>query len=88
MWLNMSISAVVGIVGFFLAVLPNSPGYYQVPMSIMGGVYANSVLVLINSRIQLGSEESPSVIVSAMKFHTASSNNTIYNGDCSVDDSE
>ena len=70
----MFISAIIGIMGFCLAVLPNSLGYYQVPMSIMGGVYANLVLVLINSQIQLGSEETPSVIVSVIKFHMASSN--------------
>jgi hypothetical protein len=74
MSLNMFLPAVIGIVGCFLAVLPRSPGYSQVPLSIIGKVYANSMLVLINSRMVLVSEETRSANASVMRFHTASSN--------------
>ena len=44
--------------------------YYQVPMGIIGKVYANSMLVLINSRMVLGSVETqtPSTVISALRF--------------------
>jgi len=67
----MSISAIVGIVRFSLAILPGNPYYYQVPMGIIGTVCANSMLVLINSRMRLGSEEAPSAVISAARFGTA-----------------
>lgn len=67
----MSVSAVIGIVCFSLAILPGNPYYYQVPMGTIGKVYANSMLVLINSRMLLGSMEAPSTIISAAKFGTA-----------------
>lgn len=71
-----SLTAVIGIVAFFLAVLPNSPGYYQIPVSIIGKVYANSMLVLLNSRMLLHSnhERTPSMNVTVMRFRTASHN--------------
>jgi hypothetical protein len=39
-------------------------------MGIIGKVYATSMLVLINSRMVFGSEDTPSTIVSAMRFAT------------------
>jgi hypothetical protein len=78
MWLNMFISAVIAIVSFALALSPNRSTYYEVPMGIIGKVYANSMLVLINSRMVLGSEETPtpSRVISALKFGTAPANPT------------
>lgn len=61
-----TLTAVVGIVCFSLAMLPSM--YYQVPMGVIGKVYANSMLVLINSRMLLGSEEAPSTIISQAQF--------------------
>jgi hypothetical protein len=52
----MLIPAVLGIVSFALAMKPYT-FYYQTPMVIIGKVYANSMLVLINSRMLLGPEE-------------------------------
>ncbi|KIM49804.1 hypothetical protein M413DRAFT_21942 [Hebeloma cylindrosporum] len=74
--LNLMIlaAAIVGIVSFSLAILPGSPYYYQVPMGIIGKVYANSMLVLINSRMLLTSEETPLTITSALKFCTSPPN--------------
>jgi hypothetical protein len=48
--------AVLGIVSFALAMRPYTL-YYQTPMVIIGKVYANSMLVLINSWMLLGPEE-------------------------------
>ena len=65
----MSIPAVIGIVCFSLVILPGDAEYYfQFPIGIIGKVYANSMLVLINSRMLVGSEEKPSTIVSAVEF--------------------
>ena len=43
-------------------------------MGIIGKVYANSMLVLINSRMLLISEEMRLTIISAAKFGTAPAN--------------
>jgi hypothetical protein len=88
--LNMSIPAVIAIVCFSLATLPGNPYYYQFPMCIIGKVYANSMLVLINSRMLLGSEKASSTIISALKFTSASANNKdsaihAHNGDVALD---
>ena len=48
--------------------------YYTIPMGIIGKVYANSMLVLINSRMVLGSEETPSTAISVLRFRTALTN--------------
>jgi len=37
--------------------IPGNPMYYQVPMGIIGKVYANSLMVLLNSRMSLTSSE-------------------------------
>ena len=89
----MSIPAVIGIVSFLLAKFPHNHYcfyYYEFPMGIIGKVYANSMLVLINSRMLLGSEETPSTILSALKFATIPANNEdsaihAHNGDVALD---
>ena len=40
-------------------------------MGTMGKIYANSMLVLINSRMVFGSEDTPSTIISVMRFAAA-----------------
>ena len=71
----MFILAIIGIVCFSLAFMSSTPNsYYQVPMFIIGQVYANSMLVLINSRTILGSEETPQTILSVLKFGTIPAN--------------
>jgi hypothetical protein len=40
-------------------------------MYVTGKIYANSMLVLINSRMVLGSEEMPSTIMSVLRFAAA-----------------
>ena len=59
-------------------------------MGIIGKVYANSMLVLINSRMLLTSEEMRLTIISAAKFGTAPANDIDsviegHRGDLSVD---
>jgi hypothetical protein len=78
MWLNTFISAVIAIISFALSVFPGHlPSghlpYFEVPMSIIGKVYVNSMLALINSRIVLGSEETqtPLTVISVVRFRTA-----------------
>ena len=74
----MFISAVIGIVSFSLAISPGHYDltYYQVPVCIIGKVYANSMLVLINSRMTLDSEEiqTPSTAISVLRFGAESTN--------------
>lgn len=90
----MFILAITGIVCFSLAFVSSTPNsYYQVPMFIIGQVYANSMLVLINSRTILGSEETPQTILSVLKFGTIPANDKYsatetQNGDIGVDTEE
>lgn len=91
MWLNTFISAIIGIISFSLAVIPGSK-YYQVPMCIIGKVYASSMLVLINTRIVFGSEETQALsrVISVLRFRTAPTNPEdsaieANNGDLAVD---
>ena len=71
----MSIPAVIGIVSFSLAIFPRYLMYYQVPIGIIAKVYANSMLVLINSRMVIGSEETQTPpIISVLRFGTAPAN--------------
>ena len=73
LYLNMFIPAIVGIVCFSLAIAEQGtrdPNYFKFPMGIIGKVYANSMLALINSRMLVGSEETASTNFSALKFAT------------------
>jgi hypothetical protein len=59
-------------------------------MGIIGKIYANSMLVLINSRMLLTFEETRLTIISAAKFGTAPTNDIDsviegHRGDSSVD---
>jgi len=78
MWLNTFISAVIGIISFALEVFPSDYNltYYQAPVCIIGKVYTNSMLVLINTQMVLGSEETQtrSRVISVLRFCTAPAN--------------
>ena len=88
----MFISAVIGIVSLSLAMSQKSMGnsyYYKFPMGIMGKFYANSMLALINSRMLLGSKETPLTIISTVNFAVIPTNNKdrmihAHNGDVAV----
>ena len=61
-------------------------------MGVIGKVYANSMLVVINSRMQLGDTKTPTPLrmISVLKFDTAPVNNKsgaieAHQGDVSVD---
>ncbi|KIM49810.1 hypothetical protein M413DRAFT_21947 [Hebeloma cylindrosporum] len=72
-----SLTAVIGIMCFVLSSIPAIPYYYQFPMGIIGKVYANSMLVLINSRMVLDYEDTPSTVISGVRFGTAASDDEI-----------
>jgi len=59
-------------------------------MGIVGKIYTNSMLTLINSRMLLGSEDLPLTIVSELRFGMAPANNKnsaieTHDGDLEVD---
>jgi len=74
-WFNTFLPAVVGILCFLLAAIPTTPFCYEFPMGAIGKIYASSMLVLLNNRMILGSEEPPSAAISVMKFDMAPNNN-------------
>jgi hypothetical protein len=63
-------------------------------MYVIGKIYASSMLVLLNSRMVLGSEEMPSTDMSVLRFATAHANNEDIsteahnNGDLVIDSTE
>lgn len=86
----MFILAVIGVASFSLAMLPGATYYYQFPIGIIGTIYGNSMLVLINSGMLISSEEIPLTIISAFKFATVPDDkkiNVIHanNGDVTLD---
>lgn len=44
-------------------------------MGIVGKIYTNSMLILINSRMLIGSEDPPLTIVSGLRFDMAPADN-------------
>jgi hypothetical protein len=70
----MLIPAILWIASYAI-VMQRYSLYYLTPMFIIGKIYANSMLALINSRMLLGSEETPSTIISTLKFATVPANN-------------
>ncbi|KAF5310292.1 hypothetical protein D9619_010135 [Psilocybe cf. subviscida] len=48
-----TVTAVVAVVLLVLTMLPNHVSYYQVPAAILALLYSNSMLALLNSRINL-----------------------------------
>jgi len=74
----LHIAAVIGVVCFSIAVLPDNPYFFQVPMAVIGKVYANSMLVILNSRMMLLDPEETSLRdISSLNFGTASANDNI-----------
>jgi len=47
----------IAVLNLVLTLLPGHPTYYQVPSAILAKTYSNSMMVLLNSRIKLGSRE-------------------------------
>ena len=46
-------SAVFAILTLVLTVLPGHPSYYQVPSAILAKVYSNSMMVVLNNRMDI-----------------------------------
>ncbi|KAF9562875.1 hypothetical protein CPC08DRAFT_706387 [Agrocybe pediades] len=49
-------TATVAILNLALAVLPNQPNYYMAAASVLGKLYSNSTLTLLNNRLNMGNE--------------------------------
>ncbi|KDR77234.1 hypothetical protein GALMADRAFT_139245 [Galerina marginata CBS 339.88] len=55
-----SVTAIIAILTFALAILPGHPTYYMATVALLGKLYANSMLVVFNSRMKIGSEKNGS----------------------------
>jgi hypothetical protein len=49
--------AVFAILTLILVVLPGHPSYYQAPAAILAKVYSNSMMVVLNSRMDTSGNE-------------------------------
>ncbi|KAF9526409.1 hypothetical protein CPB83DRAFT_858050 [Crepidotus variabilis] len=49
-----TLTAVIAIVNLILSALPGTPTYFQVSSAILGKLYSNSMMVMLNSRIKVG----------------------------------
>ena len=86
---KLSIPALIAILCFVLAATLPRNNYHRVSSGIIGKVYANSMLVLINSRMTLGFEETPSTYTSLVIFAMEPTNGKdiaieAHNGDLAV----
>jgi len=50
------VSAIIAILNFALALLPNHPTYYMATAGILGKLYSNSMMAVFNSRMKIGNE--------------------------------
>ncbi|PPQ93368.1 hypothetical protein CVT25_014044 [Psilocybe cyanescens] len=55
-----TLSAILAIVTLVLTFLPGRPTYYQASISVLGKIYANSMMVAFNSRMVIGSSNATS----------------------------
>ncbi|KAF9527143.1 hypothetical protein CPB83DRAFT_836888 [Crepidotus variabilis] len=69
-----SLTATVEVVTVALALLPNRPGYCLAPISIVGKLYSNSMMVVFNSRIVFGTGASKTNSSASMVELSAASN--------------
>lgn len=49
-----SLTAVIALLNFVLALLPGHPTYYMATAGILGKLYSNSMMVVFNSRMKIG----------------------------------
>ncbi|PPQ96551.1 hypothetical protein CVT26_006338 [Gymnopilus dilepis] len=63
-------TAAIAILNLVLAVLPSRPSYYQVPSEILAKVYSNSMMVLLNSRMSIGTSSSVHERTHVSRFRT------------------
>ncbi|KAJ3505537.1 hypothetical protein NLJ89_g7362 [Agrocybe chaxingu] len=54
-----SLTAVIAILNFILALLPGHPTYYMATAGILGKLYSNSMLAVFNSRMRLNGDNAP-----------------------------
>ena len=52
-------AAVVAIMILVLAVLPGHPTYFTTPAGILAKVYSNSMMVVLNNRMRIGTDAHP-----------------------------
>lgn len=62
------LTAAVAIVNLVLAVLPSHPSYFTTPSEVLAKVYSNSMMVVLNSRMRIGSDAHPESTASASRL--------------------
>jgi hypothetical protein len=55
----ITLAAVVAIMILVLAVLPGHPTYFTTPAGILAKVYSNSMMVVLNNRMRIGTDAHP-----------------------------
>ncbi|KDR72410.1 hypothetical protein GALMADRAFT_143241 [Galerina marginata CBS 339.88] len=71
-------TAAVATLNLILASLPNHPSYYQVPSEILAKVYSNSMMVLLNSRMRIGSDAAPEMTITRLRSEPISRGTDAY----------
>ncbi|KDR71254.1 hypothetical protein GALMADRAFT_797189 [Galerina marginata CBS 339.88] len=56
-----SLTAAIAILSLILVFLPGKPTYYQTSVAVLGKVYSNSMMVLLNSRMRIRGSNDPSI---------------------------
>ncbi|KAF8902562.1 hypothetical protein CPB84DRAFT_1846214 [Gymnopilus junonius] len=55
-----SLTAVIALLNFILALLPGHPTYYMTTAGILGKLYSNSMMAVFNSRMKIGADNNTS----------------------------
>jgi len=74
-----SATAVIALLNFILALLPNRPTYYMTTAGMLGKLYSNSMLAVFNSRMRMGSASSSHGVSSSSSGHHASNVSSNFN---------
>jgi hypothetical protein len=53
----IALAAAIAIIKIVLTVLPNHPSYFTTPSEVLAKVYSNSMMVVLNSRMRIGTDE-------------------------------
>jgi len=61
---------VVAILTLILTFLPGRPAYYQASVSVLDKIYANSMMVVFNSRVKIGVTSATSVTTHEVEIPT------------------
>jgi hypothetical protein len=66
----ITLAAAVAIINLVFAVLPTHPSYFTAPSEILAKVYSNSMMVVLNSRMRIGTDANPETTATVSRLRS------------------